>query len=217
MAAADLGFAHRFIPGAPDKPVLLLLHGTGGDENDLLPLGEALLPGAARLSPRGKVLENGMPRFFRRLAEGVFDIEDLRKRTHELADFVEAAGEAYDLGERRPVAVGLSNGANIAAAMLLLRPGVLDGALLIRPMVPLVPDALPDLRGVPVQINAGQLDPLVPAPQSEALASLLRDAGAAVDLRWISGGHALTREDLDAGKAWFGVSSLSRAASRRQQ
>jgi predicted esterase len=162
------------------------------------------------------VLENGMPRFFRRLAEGVFDMEDLRTRTHELADFVEAAGEAYGLGEHRPVAVGFSNGANIAAAMLLLRPGVLDGALLIRPMVPLIPETLPDLRGLPVQINAGQLDPLVPAPQSEALATLLRQAGASVDLRWISGGHALTREDLDVGKSWFGVSSLSRAALRRQ-
>ncbi len=216
MAAPDLGFIHRFIPGAPDKPVLLLLHGTGGDETDLLPLGEALLPGAARLSPRGKVLENGMPRFFRRLAEGVFDLDDLRKRTHELAEFVEDARKAYDLAERRPVAVGFSNGANIAAALLLLRPAVLDGALLIRPMVPLVPDPLPDLRGVRVQINAGQVDPLVPGPQSEALAKLLGDAGASVDLRWIAGGHALTREDLDVGKSWFGVSSLSRAAGRRQ-
>jgi phospholipase/carboxylesterase len=215
VASPELEFAHRFIPGAPDKPVLLLLHGTGGDENDLLPLGEALLPGAGRLSPRGKVLENGMPRFFRRLAEGVFDLDDLRKRTHELADFVEAAREAYDLGERRPVAVGFSNGANIAAAVLLLRPGVLGGALLIRPMVPLVPDTLPDLRGIPVQIHAGQVDPLVPGPQSEALAKLLGDAGASVDLRWIAGGHALTREDLDLGKAWFGVSSLSHAAGRR--
>lgn len=216
MAAPDLGFTHRFIPGAPDRPVLLLLHGTGGDENDLLPLGEALLPGAARLSPRGKVLEHGMPRFFRRLAEGVFDLDDLRRRAHELADFVEAASAAYGLGERGIVAVGFSNGANIGAAMLLLRPDVLDGALLIRPMVPLVPEALPDLRGIPVQIHAGQVDPLVPAPQSEALAKLLAEAGAAVELRWIAGGHALTREDLDAGKAWFGVSSLSRAASRRQ-
>jgi predicted esterase len=162
------------------------------------------------------VLENGMPRFFRRLAEGVFDLDDLRKRTHELADFVEDARKAYDLGERRPVAVGFSNGANIAAALLLLRPAALDGALLIRPMVPLVPDALPDLRGVPVQINAGQVDPLVPGPQSEALAKLLGDAGASVELRWIAGGHALTREDLDVGKSWFGVSSLSRAAGRRQ-
>ena len=214
MATIDLGFAHRFIPGAPDRPVLLL-HGTGGDENDLLPLGEMLLPGAARLSPRGKVLENGMPRFFRRLAEGVFDLDDLRARTHELADFVEAADGAYGLGRRRPIAVGFSNGANIAAAMLLLRPAALGGALLIRPMVPLVPDPLPDLRGVPVQINAGHVDPLVPGPQSEALAKLLGDAGAAVDLRWIPGGHALTREDIETGKTFFGVSSLSRAAGRR--
>ena len=216
MATSELGFDHRFLPGAPDKPVVLLLHGTGGDENDLLPLGEALLPGAARLSPRGQVLENGMPRFFRRLAEGVFDLDDLRQRTHHLADFVEAAAGVYDFGERRPVAVGFSNGANIAAAMLLLRPGVLGGALLIRPMVPLVPEVMPDLRGVPVQILAGQADPLVPPPQSEALGKLLAEAGASVDLRWIAGGHALTRADLDAGKAWFGVSSLSRAAQRGQ-
>jgi predicted esterase len=214
VTAPNLGFEHRFLPGAPGLPVLLLLHGTGGDENDLLPLGEALLPGAPRLSPRGKVLENGMPRFFRRLAEGVFDLEDLRARTHELADFVAAAGTAYDLAGRKPVAVGLSNGANIAASLLLLRPGTLGGALLIRPMVPLVPEALPDLGGVPVQINAGQVDPLVPPPQSEALAKLLTDAGASVKLRWIAGGHALTREDLEAGKEWFGVSSLSRPAGR---
>lgn len=216
MTAPDLGFAHRFIPGAPDKPALLLLHGTGGDENDLLPLGEALLPGAARLSPRGKVLENGLPRFFRRVAEGVFDVEDLRRRTHELADFAEAASTAYPLGDRGLVAVGFSNGANIAASMLLLRPGVLGGGLLIRPMVPLVPEPLPDLRGVPVLIQAGQVDPMVPAPQSEALAQLLGDAGASVELRWIAGGHALTREDVEAGKAWFGVSSLSRATAKRQ-
>jgi len=216
MATPDLGFAHRFLPGAPDKPVVLLLHGTGGDENDLLPLGETLLPGAARLSPRGQVLEHGMPRFFRRLAEGVFDLDDLRQRTHQLADFVEAAGRVYDFGERRPLAVGFSNGANIAAAMLLLRPGVLGGALLIRPMVPLVPEVMPDLRGVPVQILAGQADPLVPPPQSEALARLLTEAGASVDLQWIPSGHALTRADLDAGKAWFGVSSLSRVGLRGQ-
>lgn len=216
MAASDLGFVHRFLPGAPDRPVLLLLHGTGGDESDLLPLGEALAPGAARLSPRGKVLENGMPRFFRRLAEGVFDLEDLRQRTRELADFVAAAMAEYGLGERRPIAVGFSNGANIAAALLLLHPGTLGGALLIRPMVPLVPDALPDLAGVPVQINAGQADPLVPPPQSEALARLLADAGASVTTAWIAGGHALTREDLDVGKAWFGVSSLSPGGARPQ-
>jgi phospholipase/carboxylesterase/glyoxalase family protein len=216
MTTPELGFVHRFVPGAPNLPVLLLLHGTGGDESDLLPLGEALLPGAARLAPRGKVLENGMPRFFRRLAEGVFDLDDLRKRTEELADFVEAAGQAYGLGGRQHVAVGFSNGANIAASLLLLRPGPLRGGLLIRPMVPLVPEPLPDLSGVAVQINAGQADPLVPPPQSEALAKLLRDAGATVKVHWIAGGHALTREDVDVGKEWFGFSSLSPAAGRRQ-
>ena len=216
MSQSDLGFTHRYLPGGPDKPVLLLLHGTGGDENDLLPLGEALLPGAPRLSPRGKVLEQGMPRFFRRLAEGVFDLDDLRRRTVELADFVETAVAAYGLGQRRPVAVGFSNGANIAAAMLLLRPDVLGGALLIRPMVPLVPEVLPDLAGVPVQINAGQSDHLVPPPQVEALAKLLGDAGATVQVRWIHGGHGLIQEDVETGRAWFGVSSLSRAEPRRQ-
>jgi predicted esterase len=209
LATTGLGFVHRFIPGAPTLPVLLLLHGTGGDESDLLPLGEALLPGAGRLSPRGKVLENGMPRFFRRLAEGVFDLDDLRQRTVELADFVEAADQTYELKGRRPIAVGLSNGANIAASLLLLRPGTLGGALLLRPMVPLVPDTLPDLAGVAVQINAGQSDPLVPPPQSEALATLLGEAGASIKLHWIAGGHALTREDVEAGREWFGFSSLS--------
>jgi predicted esterase len=216
MPASELGFVHRFVPGAPNLPVLLLLHGTGGDESDLLPLGEALLPGAARLSPRGKVLENGMPRFFRRLAEGVFDLDDLRQRTDELAAFVEAADQAYSLGGRRPIAVGFSNGANIAASLLLLRPGTLGGGLLMRPMVPLVPETLPDLRGVAVQINAGQADPLVPPPQSEALAKLLGQAGATVGVHWIAGGHGLTREDVDVGKEWFGFSSLSPAAGRRQ-
>ncbi|HEX2217520.1 MAG TPA: alpha/beta hydrolase [Gemmatimonadales bacterium] len=216
MTTSDLGFVHRFLPGAPDRPVLLLLHGTGGDESDLLPLGEALAPGAARLSPRGKVLENGMPRFFRRLAEGVFDLDDLRRRTDELAEFVAAARTEYSLGGRRPIAVGFSNGANIAAALLLLRPGALGGALLIRPMVPLVPETLPDLAGIPVQINAGQADPLVPPPQSEALAKLLADAGANVTTTWIAGGHALTREDLEVGKSWFGISSLSRPVVRPQ-
>ena len=216
MAAPDLGFVHRYLPGAPSGPVLLLLHGTGGDENDLLELGEALLPGAPRLSPRGQVLENGLPRFFRRLAEGVFDLDDLRKRTHELADFVAAADQVYGLDGRRPIAVGLSNGANIAASILLLRPGTLGGALLIRPMVPLIPETIPDLAGVPVQIHAGQMDPLVPPPQSEALAKLLSEAHAEVKLHWIVGGHTLTREDLEVGSEWFGFSSLSRHASRPQ-
>jgi phospholipase/carboxylesterase len=208
MTAPSPDIIHRFVPAArPGLPPLLLLHGTGGNEDDLLPLGERLLPGAALLSPRGQVLENGMPRFFRRLAEGVFDLDDLRRRTDELADFVEAARRSYDLGLMPPVAVGFSNGANIAAAILLLRPGTLGGGLLLRPMVPLVPDPLPVLGGVPVQINAGMADPIVTHAQSEALADLLRRSGASVSLDWIRGGHGLTQSDLDIGARWLATVS----------
>jgi phospholipase/carboxylesterase len=203
MTTVEPGLRHRFLPAtAPGLAPLLLLHGTGGNEDDLLPLGEALLPGAARLSPRGQVLENGAPRFFRRLAEGVFDLEDLRARTHELADFVEAAGRSYGL-DGPPVAVGFSNGANIAGAMLLLRPGVLRAALLLRPMVPLVPDPLPALAGVPVALHAGRADPIVRPEQTEELAELLRKAGAAVDLEWIAAGHGLVRADVEMGQRWL--------------
>lgn len=205
------GFAHRFVPGTRiGAPVVLLLHGTGGNEDDLLELGAALAPGAPLLSPRGKVLENGMPRFFRRLAEGVFDLDDLRFRANELADFVRDATHAYGVDQTPPVAAGFSNGANIAAAMLLLRPETLSGALLLRPMVPLVPDPLPDLAGVPVQIVAGLTDPIIPPKQSEALADLLRRSGARVDIEWLPGGHGLTQADLEIGSRWFGLSSLSR-------
>src|SRR6201988_4929578 len=120
-------FIHEFVPGASNR-TLLLLHGTGGNERDLIPLGHELDPRAALLSPRGKVLENGMPRFFRRLSEGVFDLADLRKRTHDLADFVAAAGDGYDIDNKNIIAVGYSNGANIAASTLLLRPEILGSA-----------------------------------------------------------------------------------------
>jgi phospholipase/carboxylesterase len=210
-ATGNLGFIHQFTPGTRSgAPPLLLLHGTGGNEDDLLPFGAALAPGAPLLSPRGKVSENGMPRFFRRIAEGVFDLEDLRFRAEELADFVEQAKRHYHL-ESAPWAAGLSNGANIAAAVLLLRPGILGGALLLRPMIPLVPDSLPDLGGIPVQIVAGRADPIVAPEQSEALAELLRECSAQVQLDWLPGGHRLTRADLEIGMRWFGLSSLSRA------
>jgi phospholipase/carboxylesterase len=198
-----LTLRHRFVAGTPGAPTLLLLHGTGGNEDDLLPLGEMLRPGAARLSPRGQVLENGMPRFFRRLAEGVFDLDDLRARAAELAEFVQAARTTYPMGDRPPIAVGLSNGANIAAALLLLHPGTLGGALLLRPMVPLVPDPLPQLGGVPVQILAGLADPLVTPAQTDALADLLRRSGATVTVDRVAGGHGLTREDLALGQRWM--------------
>lgn len=142
-------FHHAFTQGTSDR-TLLLLHGTGGNEHDLLSIGRALDPKASLLSPRGKVLENGLPRFFRRLAEGVFDEEDLIRRTHELADFVAEAVERYSINQRKIYAVGYSNGANIAASLLLLRPGALAGAALLRAMVPLIPDVLPDLNETPV-------------------------------------------------------------------
>jgi len=206
MSTQDLGFVHRFIPPqhtADAAPTLLLLHGTGGDETDLLPLGQALAPGAALLSPRGKVSENGMPRFFRRLAEGVFDVEDLERRTHELADFVEAASAAYGFDGSKVIAVGFSNGANITASTLLLRPRVLGGAILFHPMVPLVPEPLPDLATTPVFIGAGRFDPLVPVDNTERLATLLRQCGSEVTLAWQPGGHALSREEVEAARDWL--------------
>jgi phospholipase/carboxylesterase/glyoxalase family protein len=204
MERSTLAFQHQFIPARADgAPTLLLLHGTGGDEHDLLDLGRALYPQAALLSPRGQVLENGMPRFFRRLAEGVFDLQDLRQRTHDLAEFVAAASEAYHFDPRRVIAVGYSNGANIAASVLLLHPQVLAGAVLFHAMVPLVPEELPDLRGVPVFMGAGQFDSLIPPPQTERLAQLLQQAGADVTLHWEPGSHALNRAEVQAATAWL--------------
>jgi phospholipase/carboxylesterase len=201
--SGELGFIHRFVPGTrPGAVPILLLHGTGGDENDLLQLGRTIAPGAPLLSPRGRVLENGMPRFFRRLAEGVFDIPDLKVRAEELARFVGNARIRYGLGGT-PMALGLSNGANMAAALLLLHPGTLSGGLLLRPMVPLVPDRLPDLAGVRVLIAAGLRDSIAPPAESQALGDLLRRAGANVALNWSNGGHGLVQDDLTAAERWM--------------
>src|SRR5262245_14305511 len=196
-------FIHEFIPGSSSR-TLLLLHGTGGNERDLIPLGRELDPSAALLSPRGKVAEHGMPRFFRRLAEGVFDLEDLRFRTNELADFVAAAAQHYGFASSNLVAVGYSNGANIAAAMLLLRPEILPMAILFRAMVPLDPDKLPNLSSVRVWIGAGDQDPIVPASETKGLAELLRRAGADVTIRFAQAGHGLTNDDLEAARHWLG-------------
>ena len=201
-----LGFEHRFIAGEDvgTSPTLLLLHGTGGDETDLIPLGDELASGVNLLSPRGKVLEHGMPRFFRRLAEGVFDEEDLKFRTGELADFTEEASGRYGFDPGNIFAVGFSNGANIAGSLLLSNPGLLRGAVLFRPMVPFVPETTPDLSGKPVFIGAGTRDQLVPREDTERLAELLREAGAEVELRWQPGGHGLEYEEVDAAKGWLG-------------
>ena len=202
----QLSHVHRFIPAtSPRKPPLLLLHGTGGDENDLVPLGQAVAPGAALLSPRGKVLEGGRPRFFRRLAEGVFDEEDIRRRANELADFVEDAREVYGL--QAPVALGFSNGANIAAAVLQLRPEVLAGAVLLRAMVPLKEPPQADLEGKRVLMLSGAADPIVPAENAARLVSVLKRAGAIVDLRTVPVGHNLSQADLTITKAWLHAAS----------
>jgi phospholipase/carboxylesterase len=198
----DLTFIHRVEPGNRlEAPPLLLLHGTGGDENDLLPLGEAIVPGAPLLSVRGQVLEHGMPRFFRRLAEGVFDEDDVRRRANELADFVVAARSRYGLAA--PIALGYSNGANIAAAVLLLRPEALAGAALLRAMVPLQNPPPADLAGKPVLLLSGALDPIVPADNSARLAALLEASGATVQVQTLPGGHGLSQADVALTKAWI--------------
>jgi phospholipase/carboxylesterase len=200
----DPGFVHRFLPGEDESgPTLLLLHGTGGTEEDLIPLGQELAPGAAILSPRGKVSEYGAPRFFRRLAEGVFDHEDLLFRTHELAGFVEAASEEYGFDLSKVVAVGYSNGANVAASTILLHPGLLRAAVLFRAMVPFEPEVMPDLSGMPVFMASGQRDQMIPPDNSQRLADILREAGAEVDLRWRNTGHGLTYEEVGEAKEWL--------------
>src|SRR5947207_5184560 len=205
-------FIHEFVPGTSNR-TLLLLHGTGGNERDLIPLGRELDPNAALLSPRGKVLENGMPRFFRRLAEGVFDLEDLKNRTNELADFVAAAAEHYELAPDQIIAIGYSNGANIAAGVLLLRPEILRGAILFRAMVPLVPDNLPDLSSVRVWIGAGNQDPITPTSETQRLVELLRSAGADVTIRFFNAGHGLTTSEVEIAAQW--LNDLKPSAPRK--
>ncbi|MCZ8102525.1 MAG: alpha/beta hydrolase [Burkholderiales bacterium] len=198
----DLGFVHRFVPGTiPGRTPLLLLHGTGGDENDLLPLGREVAPGAALLSPRGRVMEGPMPRFFRRLAEGVFDTQDVIRRAAELAAFVEAARAAYGLA--RPIALGFSNGANIAAATLLLHPQALAGAVLMRALAPVDPPSPPALAGVPVLVLTGNADPINPVAKAQRLVNALADAGAEIAHEVVAGGHGLTQKDVELATAWL--------------
>jgi phospholipase/carboxylesterase len=225
----QLGFIHRFLPskdegsgarmetreqGTKVFTTLLLLHGTGGNEEDLIPLAYELDQRAAILSPRGKVLENGVaPRFFRRLAEGVFDIEDLKFRTNELADFVKDASKAYDFSLHRTIAIGYSNGANIATSILLLRPEILSAAILFRAMVPLVPDILPDLSSKHIFMSSGLYAPIVSKQEAENLFGLFKKAGAEVSLSWQESGHELTMEEIRKAKEWLLRSSPAASPS----
>lgn len=200
----DLGFVHKFVPPTGGEQLtLLLLHGTGGNESDLVHLGRELSPGAALLSPRGKVLENGMPRFFKRMGEGIFDLNDLADQTHNLAVFTREASKAYGFPLGRVVAVGYSNGANIAGSTLILHPETLAGAVLFRPMVPFVPDTMPQLSGKPILILAGSRDSIVPMEETERLAGLLERAGADLTLNWAEATHAITGDEVRVGKEWL--------------
>ena len=200
----ELGFIHNFIePKEGADMVLFLLHGTGGTENDLIPLGREINKSAAILSPRGKILENGSPRFFRRLAEGVFDIDDLKFRTGELSDFIEKASDFYKFGLQSVVAIGYSNGANMAASLLLLRPKVVSAAILFRPMVPLVPEILPDLSTKNIFVSGGLYDPIVPKVETERLVVLFKKCGANIFVNWENSGHELRTEEITVARNWL--------------
>jgi len=223
----ELDFIHSFIPPRPEESgagtatrrrktegkaftTFLLLHGTGGNEQDLIPLAYELDKRAAILSPRGKVLENGItPRFFRRLAEGVFDLEDLKFRTNELADFVIDASKTYDFDLQHTIAVGYSNGANIAASMLLLRPEILSSAILFRAMVPLVPQTLPDLSNKPIFMSSGLHDPIVSRQEADRLFSLFKKMGANISLSWQESSHELTMDEIRKAREWLVHSASS--------
>ena len=199
-----LSYLHNFEAGTdPSAPPLLLLHGTGGDENDLIPLGQKLSPGSALLSPSGDVNEHGARRFFARLAEGVFDPDEITRRTHALADFIAAAAKHYRFDLARLTAIGFSNGANIAATLLLLRPESLAGALLLRPMVVLEPARVPDLTGKRVLISSGTADPIVPNDHPPRLAQIFRQAGADVTLHTHAAGHGLAPADFTISRIFL--------------
>ena len=199
---AGLNFIHQFIPGSSDR-TLLVLHGTGGDENEFLPLGREMDPAAALLSPRGQVSENGHLRFFRRLAEGIFDLEDLERRTDDLADFIGAAARHYGFDVSKLVAIGYSNGANIAASVLLQRPGILRTAIMLRAMAPFEPETLPDLSGVRAWIAGGKQDVVIAPGETQRLADLLSSAGAEVTAHFFNGGHELTNFELVRAQRWL--------------
>jgi predicted esterase len=202
----DFGFIHRFVPGEDASvETLLVLHGTGGNENDLIGIGQAIAPGAAILSPRGNVLENGAPRFFKRIAEGVFDPKEVRSRGEELARFIRAAAVTYRLDPSRIFALGYSNGANIASTVMLIEPGTIQASILLRPMVVYQPPEKSDLSGSSVFISAGRMDPIVPTASVEQLAKLFRSANADVTLKWQLAAHNLVPTEVREAAEWFAL------------
>ena len=204
----ELNHIHRFIPSANplNDKTLLLLHGTAGNEDSLLPIADIILPESAVLSPRGKVLENGMPRFFRRLSEGVFDLDDMRVRTRELASFIQDSAAFYNTKSNKIIAAGYSNGANIASSVIFTFPGLISKAALYHPMIPYVPETEPDLSGLKVLITAGTNDPIVTEKETRELQDLYEQFGAEVQIFWHDMGHSLTREELHRTKAFLSES-----------
>ncbi len=215
IKSKDFGFNHIFINSFSNssnnkkyddgnkKLTLVLLHGTGGNEEDLIFLGKKIEPNASILSPRGKVLENGMPRFFRRLSEGIFDLEDLRIRSHELADFIQKCSLHYKFDLEKTIAIGFSNGANISVSMLFLRPEVIQGAILFRAMIPFIPDPLPNLSSKKVLLSAGLEDPIVSRNETENLYRLFQKTNAITTLKWQPSSHNLIQEDIVVAKPWI--------------
>jgi predicted esterase len=203
----DLSFIHRFVPAEDQASgeTLLVLHGTGGNENDLVGIGQTIAPGAAILSPRGKVLENGAPRFFKRLAEGVFDPKEVRSRAEELARFIRVAITKYGLDASRIYALGYSNGANIASTVMFIQPELLQGAVLFRPMLVYEPEEMADLSGAGVFISAGRIDPIVPVKSVERLVDLFESSHAEVTLKWQSAGHNLVPSEVREASDWLAL------------
>ena len=203
----DLGFIHRFVPAedSASGETLIVLHGTGGDENDLIGIGQTIAPGAAILSPRGNVLENGAPRFFRRLAEGVFDPKEVRSRAEELARFIRAAIIKYGLDATRIYALGYSNGANVASTVMFIEPRLILGAILFRPMLVFEPEEQNDLSGSSVFISAGRVDPIVPVSSVERLAELFESRHAEVTLKWQLAGHNLVPSEVREASDWLAL------------
>jgi len=202
---------HKFIKGTnPSRPTLLLLHGTGGDENDLLPVGKMIDQEANMLAVRGEVIENGMPRFFKRLAPGVFDEQDLMYRTSQLNDFVDQASKTYDFDRGDVIAIGYSNGANIAANMLMQIPYSLGGAILMHPMLPRKDGEIPSLKNVPILITAGNNDPIVPLASTQALKKVLDDHEGNVSLSWFKFGHKLSSEEMQFVIKWYQMTLIQR-------
>lgn len=183
--------------------IFLLLHGTGGDENDLIQLAKMIDPQAGILSLRGNIDENGMNRFFERKAMGVLDEESLKKETVKLYDFLNAAASEYHFKKEQLVVLGYSNGANIASSLLFHYKDAFNQGMLLHPMVPLRTVELPDLSRQRLFIGAGENDPICPPEETEELEQMLSKTGASITMYWGKDGHSLSQNELNAASMWY--------------